>query len=361
MSPDSTADSPRILVLLLGLIGDTLMRVPAVRALREEYPAARIVALATPVVAPALEINPLFDEVLVFDRRRLSLWQQARFYRSLRQRRFDMTIDFYYGARTPFLAWCTGARRRIGPARDGMARRLLTDPTPFPLEPIHMVDRHLAILRPLGISGGARRWEFPVSAAVQEELTEVLTGAGVDPLPQAGDFVVTAGAGDVSKRWDDELLRQFMQRVVARELGVARRVFIVTDQRDPELVAQWSGIDGTVIVPCLTLPQLGALFTRVDLALVPDTGPMHIALATAPRLLTFFQSTDPEIHNAERPGYAYLYRHVCRYQPCDTRDKDKCELECRRSLSVEAMLEAARVLLAGAAWDGEWEGSRGCR
>jgi len=167
--------------------------------------------------------------------------------------------------------------------------------------------------------------------------------------------VVAAGAGDISKRWDDEFLREFMERIAAGERGKGRRLFIVTDQRDPELVAQWRGIDGTVIVPRLTLPQLGALFTRVDLALVPDTGPMHIALATASRLLTFFQSTDPEIHCAQRPGYAYLYHHVCQYQPCDTRDKDKCQLECRRSLTVEAMLEAATALLAGPAWDGKWE------
>jgi hypothetical protein len=71
-----------------------------------------------------------------------------------------------------------------------------------------------------------------------------------------------------------------------------------------------------------------------------------VALGTAPRLLTWYQSTDPELHRAQRPGYRYHYRVVCPYQPCDTRDKDKCQLECRRSIPPEELLRSAAELLA---------------
>jgi len=341
------AGSPRVLAILLGLIGDTLMRLPAVRAVRERHPEARITAVCDPLTAPALRDNPLFDEVLPLDRRGASLASQLAFYRRLRRERFDIALDFYYGARTPLLAYLSGAPRRIGPARGRWARLLFTDPVPFPLPPVHMVDRHLEIVRPLGVTRLTRRWEFPVTEQARRALAERLAGAGV-AAPGEADLVICAGAGDVSKRWDDDFLRELIARVADGELGAGRRALVVADQREPDLAAALlGGVAGRVVaLPPLTLPELGALFAAAGLAFVPDTGPVHVAVATAPRLITIYQSTDPQLHRAERPGYCWLYRVVCPWQPCDTRDKDKCHLECRRSLAVTDVLAAAARLLA---------------
>ncbi len=347
-------DSPRILLLLLGLIGDTMMRIPAVRALREAMPEAEFTGLCHPLTAPILKVNPLFDRVATLDSKAASWRDQARLYLELRRRRFDIVLDFYYGARTPFLAWFTGARRRIGPAPSWQARRLLTDPLPFPLAPVHMIDRHLAIVQPLGVAALRRRWEFPLPAGAAAATREALAAAGIATPPGEGDLVVTAGAGDVSKRWEEEFYEDFLARAASGELGGGRRVLLAADQREPVLVERWRGIAGVQVLPPLTLPQLGALFAAADLVFVPDTGPMHLALANARRLLTFFQSTDPVLHRAERPAYRYLYREVCPYQPCDTKDKHRCELECRRSLPVDEVMAAARELLVGPAWDGTW-------
>ncbi len=338
----AAGESPRVLAILLGLIGDTLMRVPAVRALRSRWPDAHITALCDPLTAPALRDNPLFDEVLTFDRKGLSLLGQWRYYRELRRRRFDVSLDFYYGARTPFLAWACGARRRIGPARNVWARLWLTDPLPLPPEAAHMVDRHLEIVRPLGVTGIERRWEFVVTEEARRSLAARLSAAGVTRGPDARDIIICVGAGDVSKRWDEEFLRELVARVTAGELGEGRRPLIVADQREPRLT---SGLGE--VLPALTLPELGALFAAAGLTFVPDTGPVHVAIATAPRLLTIYQSTDPALHRAIRPGYRWLYRVVCPWQPCDTRDKDKCHLECRRSVTVDEVIAAMADLLAG--------------
>jgi ADP-heptose:LPS heptosyltransferase len=78
---------------------------------------------------------------------------------------------------------------------------------------------------------------------------------------------------------------------------------------------------------------------------VGDTGPLHVALGVAPRVLTFHQSTTPELTRFDRPGYLSLYKVVCPYQPCDTQGTDKCHLECRQSIPPSEMLAAARTLL----------------
>jgi hypothetical protein len=85
---------------------------------------------------------------------------------------------------------------------------------------------------------------------------------------------------------------------------------------------------------------------------------MHVALATAPRLLTYFQSTHPHWHDAERPGYRYLYRDVCPVQPCDTRLRHTCRHECRLSVRAGDVIAAAGELLAAPAWNGIWPENR---
>lgn len=338
--------APRVLAILLGLVGDTLMRLPALRALRVRYPAAHLVAVCEPLLAPAMRDDPLFDRVITYRRHGAGPVEQVRFFRELRRERCEIALDFYYGGRTPLLAWLSGARRRIGPARSRWARLWLTDPLPHPLPAAHMVDRHLEIVRPLGVTALERRWVFPVSAASERAMQAKLAAAGFTEGPRAADIVVVAGAGDISKRWDDAQLGELVRRVAAGELGAQRRVFIVADRREPELTAGFAGCAGARVLPPLELPELGALFREVALVVCPDTGPLHVALGTAPRVVTYYQATDPDLHRAERPGYRYLYHKVCPYQPCDTRDKDKCRLECRRSITPDEMLDAAAELLA---------------
>jgi heptosyltransferase-1 len=348
----------RILVVLLGLLGDTLMRLPLVRALHHRYPEATISAVCDPPLADALSLNPLFDSVHPFDRRGISYADQIRFYLRLRRLRSDLLVDMYFGARTPILAWFSGARRRVGLGNYWYGKVLLSDVIRPPFPQIHMVDRHLPLLEPLGITSLRRVWEFPLADRSVTALTERLTAAGLLPLPNSDDVAVAVGAGDVTKRWDAERLDAALTALAGGALGAPRRVFLVADVQEPRLTERWRGRDRLVVLPSLTLAQIGALFRQVGLVLTPDSGLMHVALATAPRHLVYFQSTHPQWHDAERPAYRYLYRKICPVQPCDTRLKHTCQHECRRSLPVDEMLAAAAELLALPAWDGRWPENR---
>ncbi|MFO7653851.1 MAG: glycosyltransferase family 9 protein [Candidatus Krumholzibacteriia bacterium] len=351
-------EPPRILVILFGLVGDTLMRVPLVRALRRRHPDAFIVAVCDPPLVDALAANPLFDEVRGFDRHGTTYAQQVRSYLKLRRLRLDLSVDMYFGARTPVLAWFAGDRRRLGLGNYWYGKLLLTDVVDPQLPLAHMVDRHLPLLEPLGITELERVWEFPVTPATATAAAARLKLAGL-PLPGAGDVIVAVGAGDETKRWDETLLDE----IVARLGETASRVFLVADAQQPDLTERRGARAGALSLPPLSLPplslpHLAALFARAGLVITPDSGLMHVALATAPRLLTFFQSTHPEWHSARRPAYRYLYRENCPVQPCDTRLKHTCGHECRRSLSAGDVLAAAAELRAGPAWDGTWPANR---
>jgi len=332
-------DSPRVLAILFGLIGDTMMRVPALRALRRHWPNMHLTGICDPVTAPVLQVNPLFDDVLVWPRKEKTVLAEMRRIRALKARGFDVALDFYFGSRSPWTAWGSGAKRRIGPARHWMARRLLTDPLPFPMPAdAHMVDRFGALVTPLGAAAPQREWEFPLHAAVHARARNLVQ-------VESDDIVVVAGAGDESKRLDDAI-----ESEMVAALAAARRVWIVRDQRDPARGSDLLSLDGVEALPPLGLAELGAVFADCALVITPDSGPLHIALATAPRVMTWYLSTDPVVHHADRPGHAWLYEEVCQYQPCDTRMKHLCELECRESIPVGRLLTTANSLLEAPGW-----------
>lgn len=332
----------KVLAILHGLIGDTLMRVPALRALKDARPDTQVLAVVDPVSAPVLAVNPLIDRVTVWDRRQRSLGYQWSRLSEIRRFGPDVALDFYFGSRTPWVAWLSGAQRRIGPAPSGTARRLLTDPLEFPLPADeHMLDRFGALVRPLGAGEVRHDWEFPVHPAVSARMRDLVSGVSEE------DIVFVAGAGDPSKRLDPGMTPGLLERV-ARETG--RRILLVEDQREPDLGSALRAVEGVHALPALPLPELGALFAATSMVMVADTGPLHIALGTAPRVLTWYQSTDPRVHTSSRDGSKWHYRQVCDWQPCDTRLTDRCQLECTRSFEVSELVDSAAELLAGPAW-----------
>lgn len=335
------ASGPRIVALLHGLIGDTLMRVPALRALRETLPEMHLTAICDPITAPALAGDGLFDEVWVWPRKGRSILGEFSDLRKLRAQRYDVLLDFYFGSRSPRMVFASGAGRRIGPVRHAWARGLYTDPLPYPLDQgAHMLDRILPIVRPLGVETLRREWIFPIHPAVADRAA---------PEVDADDAVYVAGAGHVSKRLDEEVERRTLAALGSGTHG-PRRVWLVRDQRDPRRGDSLLQIDGVEALPSLGIPELAATFAKAGLILTPDSGPLHIALGCAPRVLTWFLSTDPEIHHATREGHRWLYRVNCEVQPCNTRLAQQCELECRNSLDVASLLEAVEALWGGPSW-----------
>src|SRR5512135_1456049 len=68
-----STESPRILIVRAGAIGDTLMTTPLVRALRRSFPNAHLVFLSSRTTENVLRCNPNLDEVVALSYRRLPL------------------------------------------------------------------------------------------------------------------------------------------------------------------------------------------------------------------------------------------------------------------------------------------------
>ena len=279
-------DPRNILVIDFGQLGDVVLSLPALHAVRGRFPGARITVAVGKPGKQVVELAACADEVLVVDRVALrdgfipaSLWQIARIVRQVRERRFDFVIDLHSLSETNLLGYLSGAPQRLYARRPTRSLDYLSNFRPRP--PIedtkkHAVDRYLDVLAPLKIGAVARVPRLPLRADAQAHVEQIFRKERlVGDAPLVGLF---PGAGHPSRQWP---LDRFvaLASMLERNDGVLPVVFLGPEERvrRRELRAVFSR--ATAFIDQLTIPQLAAALARLSVFVTNDTGPMHVAAA----------------------------------------------------------------------------------
>lgn len=269
--------TPRILIVRLSAIGDVVLTMPVLNALRDHFPHAFLAWAVEERAATLLRGHKALDELVVLPRRFLkspsALW---RLFRQLRTLRLDMAIDAQGLTKSALLARLSGARRRIG-FGGRWGRELspwLNSELVYPARS-HVIERHLELLRPLGIERPAVRFDVPLGEAENEAAGRWIAGAGLD----GGFAIVNPGAGWPSKLWPPD-----RYAAVARHLGRAWSLpsLVVWAGNEEHAAAQEiaAGSEGHArLAPPTNLRELAALCALARLFVGSDTGPLHLAEA----------------------------------------------------------------------------------
>ena len=340
----------RILIRATNWVGDAVMCLPALRAIRESYPKSQITILARPWVADIYEREPVADEILPLTTGRgagdwTGKWLAAR---ELRLRSFDCAILFQNAFEAALLAWMARIPRRIGYDRDGR-KWLLTDAirVPAPGEiPRHERFYYLELLRRAGLIG---------RSISSEEIR--LDGAAEARAAGAPRFAAMGFAGRVvgvspgaafgtAKRWLPERFSGAAVRL-ARQTGAAVAVFGSAGERDLcESVA--GAIRGEKIAAHnfageTSLREFIELAAACDLYLTNDSGAMHSSSAIGIPTVAIFGATD---HEATGPtgANARIVREPVDCSPCLLRE---CPIDhrCMTRVSVDRVVETSLELL----------------
>src|SRR6516165_10587397 len=140
----------RLLVRATNWVGDAIMALPALEAVRERFPQAHIAILALPYVAQLYDGQGVADELLVYDRsgQHSGIRGRYRLAALLRAKKFDTALLLQNAFDAAWIAWCAAIPERIGYDRD--ARGLLLTraiPVPQPGEiPAHEKYYYLELL-----------------------------------------------------------------------------------------------------------------------------------------------------------------------------------------------------------------------
>lgn len=277
----------RFLVLRMGALGDIIHTLPAVSALRESFPRARIDWLVDQKWSPLLDGNPDLTAAIPMDRRN---WTAVvRVVRGLRAARYTLAIDFQSLYRTAILGWLTGAPRRIGfassYAREPGAALLYTEV----VTPVHRhkVEHNLELVESLGARASEVRFPLRISTMAERHVGRVLAANDVREF-----FVLSPGGGWGSKCWPAERYGA-LHKALAERYGWRGVINFGPTERDlAEVVRQASGLPSP-LTETFDLPQLMALLRRAKFLVAADTGPLHLASALGTPVIGLYGPTDP--------------------------------------------------------------------
>ncbi|MBZ0094031.1 MAG: putative lipopolysaccharide heptosyltransferase III [Sulfuricella sp.] len=360
-------DVRNILIIKFKHIGDILLSVPTVKAVKQTFPDAAISYLLNDETAPMIEGLPYVNEVIRFDRRR-GLFYQMSLLAKLRRQGFDLTVDLSGGGdRGALWSFFTGARYRIGtlPAgRKGMAGKtyLYTHAAQTPDVRRHSVIRDLEIVRPFGIDTRDLAVDFAVpdrvAASVRNKLAEKRVARGEDYA------VVHPTSRWLFKCADDAVMAECIDRL-QQDFGL--RVVVTCGPAQAELERLSSVLSHChthpVVFPGeLNLKELGAVLAGASLYIGVDSAPSHLAAAmNVPSIVLFGPTgaynwgpwTDEAGENPYplRKGIQRAGRHVVLQQDwvCVPCGKAGCEgkrvSDCLIQLTSDQILsEASRML-----------------
>ncbi|MEW6247799.1 MAG: putative lipopolysaccharide heptosyltransferase III [Nitrospirota bacterium] len=333
----------RILVIKLRYIGDVLLATPAVRALREAFPGARLAMAVNRGTEDIVKWNPDLDDVLAVPKE--TLGEQLRFVSELRRRRFDCVIDLTDGDRAAILSRLSGAPVRIGFNEEHRWRGLLYTAVAKPrVEDIHRVERDLSALRCLGLEPKARPLALNVPSQDEEAADRILKEAGVAPSASMRLIMLHPGARYWFKAWPAERFADLADRLTK---AWDCRVLIGGDDRDRETaegIRSHARSAPTVLAGRATLGQFAAILKRCALYVGNDNGAMHMAAALGVPVVGLFGPSNPQEWGPRGGPSEVIYKGLdCRicFHPTCRRGEDNC----MRLISVDEVFEAATRLL----------------
>lgn len=333
----------KILLIRLRRMGDVLMTTPAVTALKDRLPQAKLTYVVEEPYRKLVEGSPYLDEVLVLPRRQAKR-DFVQFVRQVRQEGFDALVDFHGGPRAFWLTLFSKAKVKIGYAvkyksfvYDIKVPRRSEDGS------IHSVENHVNLVRALGVRvDPIPPLSMPEAKEREKErIREFLTE---NKLGQSKIITLHIGAGNEFRDWGINNVARLIELLSGHsDLGIV----LVGGEEDrgaaQEIMAKTSA-SILSLAGQLNLRELRELICRSFLFVGPDSGPMHVAATTSTPIVAYFGPTLPAHFAPWQARATILEKHFsCR--PCEQKTCLFQDFRCLRTITPDDVFAACRNFL----------------
>ncbi|NQT01323.1 MAG: glycosyltransferase family 9 protein, partial [Planctomycetes bacterium] len=271
-----------ILIIKPSSLGDIVLALPALTALRKSFPDAKISWLIRPEFATILENHPHLTEIIPFDRKFLGkAWfhpgasgSLLSLIRRLRHAEFDAVIDFQGLFRTASLAWLSGCKKRFGiaGARE-FAHFFYTHKIKHTKDCIHLVDYYLKIIKAAGASELDVQFVLPQHPEAADSVRRLLDRHDIAP---DNYVVLIPGSAHDDKRWPVERFAELAERI-SSQFGLP--VVATGDAGEAALIENLKDLSKVPVANFAgktSLSELVVLLKNAKLVVSNDTGPGHI-------------------------------------------------------------------------------------
>ena len=286
-----------ILVIQLKRIGDLILTTPAIAALREKFPHAKISLAASAASRELLPAIRGVDRIFVAEGK---IGDAADWF-TVARRRFDYCLDFTRNDRSAFLTLLSGAKKRITADQPRLREKIRTlsynHLVDIPMRQMHTVDYHLALLEPVGIRGASQAVKLDIPASALENAGRILTQEGL----AAGEFLLLhPGSARMEKFWEAERWAQVIETAAEYDLRC-----MLTGGRSAMERAHIAKIRSRCRQPSVDMSgkvdllTLAGLIKKARVLTTVDSAPMHLAAAVGTPQVVLFGPTNP-LHWAPR-------------------------------------------------------------
>lgn len=307
-TPFATAlkDVKKILVVRDDHIGDLICSLPVFEALKNALPEAHITLVASVYNSKIAEGNPFIDEILRYPkhkhsehgRRYLSAWQQYRFLKSLRAKRFDLSIGLrsHFSRRQGQIVYASGAPYRLGhfPQRKRYSHLTFfyNIPAKNPRAYKHELERSLDVVRSIGID-----LPDPFPKVILDDPSLEFAESHANRLGISGHPVIGYHISnrDAVNCWALENFEKLIKLFNKNFKSVHHIITYAPNDhiRATQLAA--SGGKNCHAIGTDTIRQVGALQQKCDLFITVDGAPNHLSAALGIPTLTLFGGSDPTV------------------------------------------------------------------
>ena len=266
-----------------------VLTTPAIKAIRQAYPAARISILVTPATYDLVNGNPYVDEILVDDRdgRHKGLFGFLRLYREIRSKQFDLAIIFHTKRRYNLICFAAGIFCRLG-YKNNKFGFLLTNPLKDtrPQGKKHEAEYCLDVLKAIGVEND----ELDVFLPLQKKAEEWMLDWMQDNNLKSNEFItIHPGASDPAKCWPAANFALLMDRLAER---YPFKIILIGSAQTMPLAAQilqqthQSGFLN--LTGKTSMAQMVSLLRRSRLLISNDSGPVHVAAGVGTNVISLF-------------------------------------------------------------------------
>ncbi len=349
--PYRLTDLMNILIVKMSAVGDVIHTLPAVNALRDHFPGARITWLVEEAASDIVRSHKAVDHVLISKRKK---WLKGllgserlesvkgifSFTRELRDTEYDLVIDFQGLLKSAVMVALSRGKRKLGYDKTReFSYIVLNDRVPaFDMDK-HAIFRYLNLIKHVGVNCENIRFDVPFGEKERSEMSSILRRGGWNSEPLVS---VSPMAKWNTKLWETGKFSTLADKLI-EETGCF--VVFTGDVADREEIKK---IVSGMQRKCLDisgrtdLKHLAALYEMSQCVLSTDSGAMHLAAAAGSPVVALFGPTAPWRTGPFGEGHEVLRAGL----PCSPCFKKKCDtVACMRRISVEQVLAAIRRTL----------------
>lgn len=311
--PQEITNVNSIGVIMFGLLGDVFIRTPALKALKELYADAKIIAIVDPIGALALENNKFCDETIIVDRDKKNKINyqinKIKSFFAIRSKKLDLVVDMYNGGSSYFLTFASGAKYKLG--HYNSSKKNIYNIDYSHAQKIKGLTTYykdsMSIINILDSKNFSTKPIFDVLDEINKKMYEYLSGLHYDHNKM---YLLNFGSGGEEKLLDAQKYAQLVKHIY----NTYQYIPLVICNPGQEYLQEnfiKEYLTGTKIpyvqLEKLSLQEIGALVQNTTFIITPDTGLMHLSMAFDKFIYAVFTHTNPILVDPQNSNFIAVY------------------------------------------------------